>query len=395
MDDEVNTKQEQIINKLKSLLEIKYVYESTVKSKDVFKPLLIVILKGNCSSLTHELSSMVAKIFQDETDYLYRIFSFHYAQQQLKEDNLFFVHGCAWEKVIYHHPDAELDSFHEYRISKKTLRNIQSAFEKEQNKIAAFLDGAIFFMEKKNLSHTAYMLHQYIELWFRFSAFLIMGKERKSHSIKELQTYINSFSPKLGKLFNTEIEEELNLLKLLDDAYITTRYENNYHINLEQVLEIQEKTKLMYTLVSRLFADKMSACQKNLNKQYYKTDTCLTKEDSSNKEVPEANGELILDKIKKLTEEHSNTLKPHPHRKDIFHINLITDGYLETSIMIANLIKVCIMALEAGYIPNRLVKEPEHNIREVLGYILYMMPYEKMELLDKVKDLLKGKESEC
>lgn len=395
MDDEVNTKQERIINKLKSLLEIKYVYESTVKSKDVFKPLLIVILKGNCSNLTQELSSMAAKIFQEETDYLYRIFSFQYAQQQLKEENLFFVHGCAWEKVIYQQPDEEVDSFHEYRISNKTLSNIQCDFEKEQNKIDGFMDGAIFFIEKKKLPHAAYMLHQYIELWFRFSAFLTMGKERKSHSIKELQGYINSFSPKLGKLLNTEIVEELNLLKLLDDAYITTRYENNYHINLKQILEIQEKAKLMFTLVSRLFTDKMSACQKNLNKQDYNTATCLNEEDSSNKEAPEANGKLILDKIKKLTEEHFDTLKPHPHRKDIFHINLITEGYLETSFIIANLIKVCIMALEADYIPNRLVHEPEHNISQVLGYILNMMPYEEMEFLDKVKDLLAGKESEC
>src|SRR5690606_38693507 len=132
MDDKVITKQEQIINKLKSLLEIKYIYESIVKSKDVFKPLLIVILKGNCSSLTHELSSMVAKIFQNETDFLYRIFTFEYAHQQLREDNLFFVQGCAWEKMIYRQPDDELDIFQEYRISKKTLSYIQSAFEKEK-----------------------------------------------------------------------------------------------------------------------------------------------------------------------------------------------------------------------------------------------------------------------
>lgn len=384
MDNEINPKQEQIISKLKSLLEIKYVYESKVKNKDVFTPLLIVILKGNCTSLTKELSTMVAKIFQEETDYLYRIFSFEYALQQLKEDNLFFVHGCTWEKLIYQHPDEELDNFYEYRFSEQTLSNIESAFFKEQNKIIAFMDGALFFVEKKNLSHATYMLHQYIELWFRFSAFLTMGKERKSHSIKELQTYINSYSPKLGKLFNTEIEEELNLLKLLDDAYITTRYDNNYHINLEQVLEIQEKAKLIYTLVSNLFKDKMTACKKILSKQ-----------NSSNKPIPETNGGLILDKIKKLTQEHFYILKPHPHRKDVFHINLLTNGYLDTSFMIANLVKVCIMALEADYGPDHLIKEPKKDISEVLGFVLQMIPFEEMELLDKINELLEVNESQC
>jgi len=101
---------------------------------------------------------------------------------------------------------------------------------------------------------------------------------------------------------------------------------------------------------------------------------------------------LILDKIKKLTQEHFYILKPHPHRKDIFHINLLANGYLETSFMIANLLKVCVMALEADYGPNHLIKEPENNISEVLGYALQMIPYEEMDFLDKVKELLAVKE---
>lgn len=376
-----NKTEHHIINRLTSLLEVKYVYKSFIEIPENNQLMLIVILKGSCSSLTKELSAMVAKIFQEETNYLYRIFSFEYALQQLKEDNLFFVHGCVWEKLIYQHPDEELDNFYEYRFSEQTLSHIQSAFEKEHNKITAFMDGALFFVEKNNLCHAAYMFHQYIELWFRFGALLTMGKERKSHSIKELQTYISSYSPDLGKLFKTEIEEELNLLKLLDDAYITTRYENNYHINLEQVLDIQEKAKLIETLVSNLFTEKMSACKKMINKQ-----------DSSEKQMSETNGELILDKIKKLTQEHFYILKPHPHRKDIFHINLLANGYLETSFMIANLLKVCVMALEADYGPNHLIKEPENNISEVLGYALQMIPYEEMDFLDKVKELLAVKE---
>src|SRR5690606_19943013 len=165
-----NETEHHIINRLTSLLEVKYVYKSFIEIPENNQLMLIVILKGSCSSLTTELSAMVAKIFQEETNYLYRIFSFEYALQQLKEDNLFFVHGCVWEKLIYQHPDEELDNFYEYRCSEQTLSHIQSAFEKEQNKITAFMDGALFFVEKNNLCHAAYMFHQYIELWFRFGA---------------------------------------------------------------------------------------------------------------------------------------------------------------------------------------------------------------------------------
>lgn len=394
MDDKTHTIQEQIINKLKSLLEIKYIYELRIEKEGFFKPILTVILKENCRELTQELSSMVAKIFENETDYLYRIFSFKYAEQQLKDENLFFVNGCLWERVISLKSDVELDVFYKYQVDKKTLSRIEANFQKEHEKMAAFMDGASFFIENENFPQAAFMLHQYIELWMRYAALFMMGKERKSHSIKELQTYIKAFTPELGNLFNTEIEEEQSILKLLDDAYITTRYENNYHINLEQIHIIVDKASKIESIVTILFKTKIDACHKDLGKQEIIQESFFNEEKPSSNDIPKSNDELILDKIKKLCEEHYYTLKPNSHRKDVYNINLLTDGYLETSFMMANLLKVCILALEADYIPNHLVQQPEHNVSEVLGYILCMMPYEEMEFLDKVRDLLAGIESE-
>src|SRR5690606_14286112 len=195
MNNEIFVHQEQIINKLKSLLEIKYIYKSSVKTEGFDTFLLIIILKGNCSSLAQDLSAMVAKIFEEQTKFLYRIFSFEYAERQLKEANLFFVHGCTWNKLVFKDAHADSDCFGEFYVTEKTLSHIQKDFEREREKIMAFWDGATFFIEKNNLSHAAYMLHQYLELWFRYAALFIMGKERKSHSIKEQQTYIKSFAP--------------------------------------------------------------------------------------------------------------------------------------------------------------------------------------------------------
>lgn len=379
MDEEIHTKQEQIIIKLKSLLEIKYIYETRTENEDFLKPILIVILKGKCSSLTKELSAMVAKIFQDETDFLYRIFSFEYAQQQLKKENLFFVHGCTWDKLIFHNPDAELDSFHEYYITEKTKNNIKSLFEKERHKIITFLDGATFFIEKHNLSHAAYMLHQYIELLFRSIALFIMGKERKSHSIKELQTYIKTFTPELGNLFNTEIEEEQFLLRLLDDAYISTRYENNYHINLEQINKIVEKANIIEPIITSLFTEKLDTCTMHIS-----TDENI---DFSKEEVVSENNSDIIKFIKSLSKKDFSSLEPYPFKKNFYTVRVVTEGYQDLSFMISNLLKVCILALEIEYFPTRSIPQPEHNIKEVLGYILDMIPHEEMELLDVIRDL--------
>ncbi|WP_047414680.1 HEPN domain-containing protein [Cellulophaga sp. Hel_I_12] len=380
MNIEKNKSEHNITSKLTLLLEVKYIFKAIQETTRNNQVMFIVLLEGNCSSLTKELSSMVAKIFQEETDFLYRIFSFEYAQQQLMEENLFFVHGCTWDKLIYQNPDAALDSFHEYYIPQKTLGNIQSAFEKEHHKISAFLDGATFFIEKNNLSHAAYMLHQYIELWFRFVALFTMGKERKSHSIKELQIYIKTFAPELGNLFNTDIEEEQNLLKLLDDAYISTRYENNYYINQEQIYKILEKANKMESLATSLFKNKLDACivqsskPKELN---VPNEQCSLPND----------GTELLNFINSLSEKDFSSLKPYPFKKELYTIGMVTEGYLETSFMISNLLKVCIIAMESECCSTRSIPEPDHNIKEVLGYILDMIPHNEMELLDTLRYL--------
>ncbi|GGK16559.1 hypothetical protein GCM10007962_08600 [Yeosuana aromativorans] len=379
MIQKASTNGEQVINRLLALLEVKYIYKSNIEFEDYSKSLLIVILEDNCTSLTKELSSMVAKIFQNETDFLYRIFSCEYAQQQLNTGNLFFVNGCTWDNVIYHNQDVELDSFYEYQISEKTIANIQSAFEKEHDKIEAFLDGATFFIEKNNLSHAAYMLHQYIELWFRYAALLIMGKERKSHSIKELQMYITAFSPVLSNLFSSEVEEEQSLLKILDDAYITTRYDNNYHINLEQIHKILEKANEIASIITALSKAKIEAC---------KMPSVQPREIStSNTESNSTNDKEIFKFIKSLSKKDFSALKPYPYKEGYYTIGLVAEGYLDLSFMISNLLKVCILAMEVEYFPTRSIPEPEHNIREVLGYILDMIPHNEMELLDVIRDL--------
>lgn len=379
MKQQSNSYQKQLIKKLTSLLEVKNIYKSDFRFEDFSKSLIIIVLKGNCSSLTKELSAMVAKIFQEETDFLYRIFSFEYAQQQLKQENLFFVHGCTRDKLIFHDVEIELDCLHEYPILKKTLSIIQSAFENECHKIEAFFDGASFFIEKSNLSHAAYMLHQYIELWFRYAALFTMGKERKSHSIRELQTYIKTFEPKLGNLFNTEIEEEKHLLKLLDDAYICTRYENNYHINLEQIHRIKEKANEVQSMTTLLFKNKLDACTKTVENP---EESDIPKEQCSTRKDLE-----MSNFIKSLSVKDFSALKPYPFKKGLYSTGIVTEGYLDISFTISNLLKVCIMAMEAGNCSTRSIPEPAHNIREVLGYVLDLIPHNEMELLDTLRYL--------
>ena len=136
-------------------------------------------------------------------------------------------------------------------------------------------------------------------------------------------------------------------------------------------------------------------CRKYLGNREPSKETSLAKEDTSQVERPESEEKTTLDKISELAKEHFHTLKRYPSKKELYTVNLITEGYLETSFMISSLLKVCITALDAERTPNSVVPEPEQNIREVLGYVLNMIPYEEMEFLDKIRNLLPDLEAQC
>ena len=129
-------------------------------------------------------------------------------------------------------------------------------------------------------------------------------------------------------------------------------------------------------------------CRKHFENRESFKETSFVKESTSQAKRPESEEKDILDKISEMAKEHFHTLKRYPSKKELYTVNLITEGYLETAFMISSLLKVCITALDAERTPNSVVPEPEQNIQEVLGYVLNMIPYEEMEFLDKIRNLL-------
>jgi len=382
---------QQTVSKLTSLLEIQYIYLLEIGEGSGSRSLFILLLGTSCPPLSKELSSNIDNIFQDMPNCLYRIFTFDYALGQLKGQNLFFVHGCARSNLVYSDPKLEADLFDHCDADELLLSKVHLNFKGKLDKIGSFMEGAVFFLEKGILSQSAFMLHQFIELLFRNMELIMMGKERKCHSIKEHQNFIKAFVPELGNLFDTETEEGRNLLKLLDDAYTATRHDTNYSINPEQIQYIREKADWLYKQVAQRFEDKLDSCRKKQDKQHvFKASDPMEARDPK-KSIPNSNEKELLGRIKDFAHEHYELLKPY--KRGLYKVELLCEGYLEVSFMISNLLKVCILAINSDDNYERLIPEPSHNIQEVLKYILELIPYEEMELLDKLKKVLQSENS--
>ena len=77
--------------------------------------------------------------------------------------------------------------------------------------------------------------------------------------------------------------------------------------------------------------------------------------------------------------ESANTAK----KRDVLQLNL--SGYSDVCFMIADIVKVCVLALEADGSSSR-IPEPAINISGVLGIILDLLPYEEAGFLDKIRE---------
>lgn len=69
-------------------------------------------------------------------------------------------------------------------------------------------------------------------------------------------------------------------------------------------------------------------------------------------------------------------------KRDTIQINL--SGYADVMYMIADIVKVCMLALE-GETSSTRIPEPSTNISGVLGIILDLIPYEEADLLDALR----------
>ena len=99
--------------------------------------------------------------------------------------------------------------------------------------------------------------------------------------------------------------------------------------------------------------------------------------------------ELILEKIKELSENRLTLFEPSSRNSGSDMMLLRIDNYKEAMDLTLYLLKTCIMALQADYVADEFIGEPEFNTSEVLKLVTQLLPYEEMEFLDEVSTLMK------
>jgi uncharacterized protein len=143
------------------------------------------------------------------------------------------------------------------------LLQAQQAFAKWHGIAEEFLAGATLFCSRRQYKMAAFMLHQAAERNYVALLLVMTGYRAGTHNLDKLARYVRSFSPELHHIFPRDNEKEERLFRLLQKAYIHTRYKDDYEITEKELKVIMERVNRLSAIVSRICQLKIEELVKN------------------------------------------------------------------------------------------------------------------------------------
>jgi len=222
-----------IIGQIIALIDVEriYVHKHEKEKEEICHTVLTILIANTCTKSPAELLPLVDIFFNEQQELRFTLHPAHQIKDAISKGNLYFYNICTEANLLYGKAGSDYELIPTSLNRHEMLENARKQYDLEEEKIKAFVSGADFYLEKENYAQSAFMLHQAIELNYRAIEHFITGRSKITHSIKAHQKYLEPYSIELSNIFLADTERDIELLRLLDDAYLAVRYENSYQIN--------------------------------------------------------------------------------------------------------------------------------------------------------------------
>ena len=170
--------------------------------------------------------------------------------KQITDCNLFYSTACIATNLVYDNKLTQLPSPDPKRLTAAKDRALMT-FTAGYNKAISFFQGAKGFYHKGDFAITAFMLQQATELTLRAVVLAMTGNDVRTHSIVELLKNCRRVAPRM----TTALIDEVQLLNLLEGAYLNSRYNEKYSVKEDEIIILIEKVKLLQACSEQVFKD--------------------------------------------------------------------------------------------------------------------------------------------
>lgn len=350
---------------------------------------ITAFVDANIEPVPNEFINLITKIEKEYPDFKIRIYTEATSEIALERGSLYFTEHCCLGFTLFANSEGEIIMDYQSLALNALLKRAIRYFNSETHKINAFVKAADELIAEKQFGIAAFNLHQAFELTFRLIEQICLGKNKITHSIISHIKYCAPFFPKLKPFSEVSKMDNNELLLLLEHAYSVARYGDEYQISEAQVGNIRAEFNGFIKEVETLYNKHLNYCRQQINGTDHKDDETLkieTINDSSKEDAPTEplKDDLIKAKINQLIHKKQYKLKPDAV-ESFYKTEFMITGLTDVLYDIASIMKVCIITLEYsdGYF-NKLIPEPNINVRTALEHILQLLPFEEMECLEEI-----------
>ncbi len=250
---------EGLVKKLTKLFMVDFIFLNSYVADSIESHELLILISNKYAKAPNELKPKMDLIFAAHGAFSYRLFQVHQVKEAIDKGNLFFYMACTHSRQVYAKPETHIH-LKPTRISlEQVLQKTSFDFQQNMEKAQAFKEGADFYFEKENYAQATFMLQQCMEMIFRAVELLLMGKDKKTHSIRAHQKYIGKHVPVLSVIFPENDSTEATLLDTLDEAYLAVRYAHTYLISPDLMNLFFKRTADVHNIALKIHQNLIAA----------------------------------------------------------------------------------------------------------------------------------------
>lgn len=238
------------------------IYFSPHIEEDLNAGIIMVIIAEDSPHAWDDLNENYWKVFDAFPQFSFRIFSAQWVKDELKDGNPFFAMHCTKNSLIYSTEESEEFNFVERLKPKRFLKKAKHEFDKEDN--SAFILGINlkYYQRQEDHFQAAYNIHQNMRWLLIAASNFLTGEYLVEHDLKVHQNHVGKFSKELATTFDSDNEQEMALLEILNAACNSVQHGHEAPKLTKELIDVAEAKKDWLNIeVSRLFKECVCRCQ--------------------------------------------------------------------------------------------------------------------------------------
>ena len=225
---------------------------------------ILVLTRRDMGAIQHALFSKITDAFFEHRN---RPFHTHpqFINYGIGDFNHALAKGHYFETEIKKQGIILYDSG-EYRLERRRKLNFDEIGERAQkyyndkfSRALSFLLDVPHAIEREDYKQASFYLHQATENLLRTVPMVFMLSGYKSHALETLMKACKEYAPGIFDLFPRDTPEEERLFKLLQRAYVESRYNPDFEIVKEDIDALRPKVERLRDIVEKVCTARIAA----------------------------------------------------------------------------------------------------------------------------------------